>query len=535
VIVKGVVETRKSVRLRRLFGILRYYCHFIHSSPLEAEVREHLESIQHLSRADTSYLREWKERLRRASYEYVLSVPQEKPSTILEFKPFKSVYYERMQSYEVNAIVEASKPFRKHIASLFTTRPSTTFPEILNRLGKLNLADLAERQLDRVPFEVTGRLNVLCDRGGKTRMFAEPSFWYQFVFKTLHRQLEEVVNLQAASCTLDQNKGAYWLQQALESGLIVYCFDLSSATDRFPLSLQEAVLEGLNLGSWIPALHDAVMHWQFRELDICYWTGQPMGLYSSFPLFHLTHILLLKALCSLMGVDAQNRFWVLGDDVFITCRKLAFWYEHLLGKFDVDISAKKSISSSSLGMFAGFLGVRVRSNKVDVFRPFKWSKSGEEQALHNLYHFLGKKLSTRRSHPMLEKAWASYEELRYDCNPDLSPLVPRTDPGGIPGPSTDYTRLIGTVLEQSPLELREEQLFLPNVTQELLGNKTWYELGIPPSERSSPLVPITASPANIEEQKIDDYLFSRSTVLVGNGQSVASNLSHQKVESFSIN
>lgn len=75
-----------------------------------------------------------------------------------------------------------------------------------------------------------------------------------------------------------------------------YSLDLSSATDRFPVSLQEAVLGCLigkeKAGAWKVIMTD--YHAHSTEGPILYRTGQPMGAYSSWATFTLCHHLIVQ-------------------------------------------------------------------------------------------------------------------------------------------------------------------------------------------------------------------------------------------------
>lgn len=64
-----------------------------------------------------------------------------------------------------------------------------------------------------------------------------------------------------------------------------YSIDLSSATDRFPIQLQQVVLECLSstevADEWRSILVDHPFHHPSVKHPVYYKTGQPMGAYSS--------------------------------------------------------------------------------------------------------------------------------------------------------------------------------------------------------------------------------------------------------------
>jgi hypothetical protein len=56
---------------------------------------------------------------------------------------------------------------------------------------------------------------------------------------------------------------------------------------------------------------------QINQKKVRYGTGQPMGLYSSWASFSLTHHLLIKYLAKEKGINSFSSYQILGDDVVI--------------------------------------------------------------------------------------------------------------------------------------------------------------------------------------------------------------------------
>jgi len=99
-----------------------------------------------------------------------------------------------------------------------------------------------------------------------------------------------------------------------------------------------------------------------------------MGVHGSFPLFHLTHWVLLEYLCSSLSRKVslpRPAFAVLGDDVIIASPELAALYSERMKLMGVEVNDDKSFSSLSLGSFAGFIGITTQKGG-DVFKPFKF-------------------------------------------------------------------------------------------------------------------------------------------------------------------
>lgn len=88
----------------------------------------------------------------------------------------------------------------------------------------------------------TGKISLASEPAGKTRLFAIPNFWVQSALKPLHNQLMLALKLFNSDGTFDQIAQFNRIVKETK-GIKTYCFDLSKATDRFPIKLQQAVLE----------------------------------------------------------------------------------------------------------------------------------------------------------------------------------------------------------------------------------------------------------------------------------------------------
>lgn len=148
----------------------------------------------------------------------------------------------------------------------------------------------------------------------------------------------------------------------MQDGKTCHTIDMSKATDNFPWEYQKAVLQlVMNLrdpytrdlvGLLISTVEKGQWHLDSgRNLRRCRWNkGQPLGLGPSFPLFALTHGLVLFTLNE--GVWDQ-KFFVLGDDVIILDDVLADKYRKWLSTVEVKISEQKTFASRRVGQFAG--------------------------------------------------------------------------------------------------------------------------------------------------------------------------------------
>jgi len=306
-------------------------------------------------------------------------------------------------------------------------------------LGDLRLRQAAEEFQLTENLSGYGKITFLQEGGAKARVVCTPSFWVQVYFQPLHQILmEEIRGIEensdhfGISCVLDQNRGATVLNRWLKEARTIYSYDLSSATDRFPRGPQVEYLRLLGLPEWGLAVEELSLgNFLLPGKTEEYWSyevGQPMGVYGSFPLFHLTHYSLLDALCAALQLPKDgDHFAVLGDDVIIGTGKLAEAYEETIAGLGVDMSLPKTFVSSRFGQFAGFTGL-VSDGHAMVFRPFKhgldFSLKGKEV---NLLDAVGKYSKTFDSKG--SKWWARQYELylltKSWRNADLSPLLPR--------------------------------------------------------------------------------------------------------------
>jgi len=302
-------------------------------------------------------------------------------------------------------------------------------------LGDLELRSEAAKVQASENLPGYGKISFLQEGGCKARVVCQPSFWMQVYFRPASDLLFEQIrwlekgqsSSKGVSCVLDQNTGAYLLQTWMKEGKKVLSYDLSSATDRFPIAPQLAYLKSHGMEDWSRPYEEASSGGRYYCPQVkklwSYSVGQPMGLCGSFPLFHLTHHALLGQLA--VEVKAPDRsFAVLGDDVLICHKGLGKAYVDVMAKLGVEISQAKSLHGS-VQSFAGFKGItRTRKGESDVtvFRPFK---HGQDFALQ------GKEVNILNALGSEVRGWSNWWSKALDAfsptvplrAPDLSPLI----------------------------------------------------------------------------------------------------------------
>jgi hypothetical protein len=143
-------------------------------------------------------------------------------------------------------------------------------------------------------------------------------------------------------------------------GIKAFSFDLSSATDRLPLNLQQMILtpllgvEGAQCWATLLVDRDYLLPKRAQEdtglKSVRYAVGQPMGAYSSWVMLALTHHLIVQWSAFLCGKMPYTRWFsdyiVLGDDIVIFDPAVADQYYDVMTRIlGVQIGLAKSIKS----------------------------------------------------------------------------------------------------------------------------------------------------------------------------------------------
>lgn len=238
---------------------------------------------------------------------------------------------------------------------------------------------------------LVSRLALLSEGGCKTRTIAIADEFSQSVLRPVHKKIMGLLKGLEQDCTFDQGRAVDFLKEATLRGP-VYSFDLTTATDRFPLVLQVEVVKALfgdtfgeDWGKVMSTYRDFGIRQRVKPLNresrqalskpIYYKQGQGMGIYSSWPVFALTHHILVQWCASEEGLCQQStdRRWrlpfkdyrIIGDDVTISNTKVANRYRATLELLEVPISLSKSVVSEK-APYCGEIAKRLIRNGVDL-------------------------------------------------------------------------------------------------------------------------------------------------------------------------
>jgi len=88
----------------------------------------------------------------------------------------------------------------------------------------------------------SGRISLLMQGGGKTRVIAIGDFFSQNILRPIHKKLMAILRRIEADAT-DQIPGFERIMEL--AGSECYSYDLSNATDRFPIRLQRILLDAV--------------------------------------------------------------------------------------------------------------------------------------------------------------------------------------------------------------------------------------------------------------------------------------------------
>lgn len=222
-----------------------------------------------------------------------------------------------------------------------------------NSLLNFNLSDKvkATKQVNaRKSAKNLGKLTFIPDKGGKTRSVTMGNYYIQAALRPLHDELMRALRSLECDFTYRTDLVSEHIQMMYAKGYKAYCFDMTSATDRFPRAFQAEVLSGI-YGKEIGDAWSTLMSLplSFNGKTVYFAVGQPMGLLSSFPAFSLSHHFLIRSCFRHYGLTPT--YMSLGDDVVLFeqsdwIASPARLYVDKLAALGVSVAAHKSLLSN---------------------------------------------------------------------------------------------------------------------------------------------------------------------------------------------
>nr|DAZ87255.1 TPA_asm: RNA-dependent polymerase [Despoena mito-like virus] len=203
-----------------------------------------------------------------------------------------------------------------------------------------------------------GRLSFISDKACKTRVVALGNYWIQDILKDIHVCMFKTLKSLPTDGTYKQNDAAKAVGQASMYN-DVWSYDLTSATDRIPLSVQGQIMEFLDedLGKlWYELMQEFPYYHNGSKRTITYAVGQGMGLYSSWSNLAFFNHIMIQYSQYLYNIDIKrhnifyytNKYRVLGDDVAIWNKGCAKKYKYIIQEIlEIPISEHKSFEPIS--------------------------------------------------------------------------------------------------------------------------------------------------------------------------------------------
>lgn len=196
-----------------------------------------------------------------------------------------------------------------------------------------------------------GKIGLKEEAAGKVRAFAMVDAWTQWLLEPLHRLYFEILKGVPMDGTFDQIRPAKALLARAKS---LYSLDLSAATDRIPVGLQQFLLGHiLNFEiaqAWRNLLVGRVyrLHTNNSYKDLQYAVGQPMGALSSWASLAMVHHCIVQLAAWRAGhskLKLYTRYAILGDDIMIADKAVMIAYLEILDSLGVECGLSKSILS----------------------------------------------------------------------------------------------------------------------------------------------------------------------------------------------
>jgi len=248
--------------------------------------------------------------------------------------------------------------------------------KVIDALKDFDFMETLAMHKIRKPVEklVIRKLSIVNAPERKSRIIAILDYWSQTALKPLHDRIFSILKGLEGDCTFRQTKPQKYLVEGP-----YYSLDLTSATDRFPVEIQEIVVRELTqspeyAAAWRRVLTAHPFYVPWEGSFIKYETGQPMGAYSSWAVFALTHHIIVRIAGMMVGKPSFTNYALLGDDIVIGGDDVARKYLEIIKSLGVDISMTKSHVSDDTYEFAKrwyYKGVEITGAQIHAFTSVK--------------------------------------------------------------------------------------------------------------------------------------------------------------------
>jgi len=201
-------------------------------------------------------------------------------------------------------------------------------------------------------FKGLRKISIVRDPEAKARIIAILDWFSQEALRGFHNHIFDVLRTLPQDRTFTQNP----IISNKRPSERFHSLDLSNATDRFPINIQQKVVEELTdegraiawrgILTWLPFTTP-------KGDKIHYEIGQPMGAYSSWAVFTLTHHLVVQYAAKIAGENLPFcEYILLGDDIVIYNDRVSELYKLIIKGIGADFSEMKSHTSPYCYEFA---------------------------------------------------------------------------------------------------------------------------------------------------------------------------------------
>nr|QIR30246.1 RNA-dependent RNA polymerase [Plasmopara viticola lesion associated mitovirus 23] len=263
------------------------------------------------------------------------------------------------------------------------------------------------------------KLSIVHSPERKSRIIAILDYWTQTSLKPLHDRIFSILKGIKQDYTFNQQG----VCKHLHSGPF-YSLDLSSATDRFPIDFQKSVVENLvskeYSEAWSRLLVDYEFYVPWSKTTVKYNCGQPMGAYSSWSVFTLSHHIIVRISALMVGLPQFDQYAILGDDIVIANKLVAEKYKEIVNNMGVEISYSKTHSSNNYYEFAKRwydTSVEFTGAQINAFtnKGINWNTLiNEYKELCIKWKIDEFETETRKIYNLFQISWPSYSHKRLE-------------------------------------------------------------------------------------------------------------------------
>jgi hypothetical protein len=238
-----------------------------------------------------------------------------------------------------------STPLEMNIRKLATLTGNDSLTQIMDSIPKHE--PVCKRDDKRRPTH--SRLRIKYEAGGKARVFCILDFFTQSVLEPLHDKLMEWLGSQIQDGTNDHAHAAEAVRIWSGTDSKLWSFDLTTATDRYPVFLQKRVMVAM-FGEeiaelWKEIISDRDFITPSGDSTVRFSVGQPLGALSSWAAFAVTHHAHVRTAAKLSNVESHDLYYrIIGDDICIRgSTAVAQEYVRMMNDLGVKFSLAKSI------------------------------------------------------------------------------------------------------------------------------------------------------------------------------------------------